>query len=568
MSRRDCLQAARLFRAELLAVLVAALLSACGGGQDSPSDAAAMPPLQQTLLENQACSPQAILEGMAQPIGQDCVRSLPLLRTQARPRALAVTTASASAAVSASSLTPDMLMDWAERQYPELFAPAASPTQSASPYLYRHYASTGNYLAVAGTEIYVLGPVSGGQLSRVGTLADFSCVVANIGCAVPGAPSIVQITPGDRSASIQFGAPGSAGSSPVIQYSASCASGTEPTITALGNSSPITVSGLTNSKKYSCVVTASNKHGTGAPSASASVIPVPPLPSYKATTIKLVSDAGDYIGAGKIYEYNKSNSNITVEASGKSLAIRVAGDENWSAGFELPATQKTWTPGTYDGANGGLSWTGEGRACGSTKGSITVTAASYTDGALDSISLSFVQNCDGRSAALRGTIVWGANDPTQPAGAVTPVPASLWKAAASATPASGGYVYLQSDAGDYIGAGKTYLYTGSPAPQVSGDSSKLSIAVGGWNGTFVPMQNTALQAGYYPDLIRYPFHNPAKGGLSWDGNGRGCNKLSGWFAIDDIAYADKQLQRITLRFTQYCDGKSSPLRGQIVWSRP
>ena len=178
MSRRDCLQAARLFRAELLAVLVAALLSACGGGQDSPSDAAAMPPLQQTLLENQACSPQAILEGMAQPIGQDCVRSLPLLRTQARPRALAVTTASASAAVSASSLTPDMLMDWAERQYPELFAPAASPTQSASPYLYRHYASTGNYLAVAGTEIYVLGPVSGGQLSRVGTLADFSCVVA------------------------------------------------------------------------------------------------------------------------------------------------------------------------------------------------------------------------------------------------------------------------------------------------------------------------------------------------------------------------------------------------------
>ena len=35
-----------------------------------------------------------------------------------------------------------------------------------------------------------------------------------------------------------------------------------------------------------------------------------------------------------------------------------------------------------------------------------------------------------------------------------------------------------------------------------------------------------LQRGYYADLRRYPFHNPAKGGLDWFGEGRGCNTLA------------------------------------------
>ncbi len=64
-------------------------------------------------------------------------------------------------------------MDWAERRYPQLF-PGHQPDIVAPPYVYRHYLSTGNYLGVAGQDVYVLGPLTDGQLTRVGSLADFA----------------------------------------------------------------------------------------------------------------------------------------------------------------------------------------------------------------------------------------------------------------------------------------------------------------------------------------------------------------------------------------------------------
>ena len=57
-----------------------------------------------------------------------------------------------------------------------------------------------------------------------------------------------------------------------------------------------------------------------------------------------------------------------------------------------------------------------------------------------------------------------------------------------------------------------------------------------------------IETGYYPDLERFPFHNPAKGGLSWTGEGRGCNTLRGWFAVDRVTYSGSTLTAIELRF--------------------
>lgn len=572
MKRQCFLQIARLIRADLLALVCATMLAACGGGHDDSSDAA-LPPPAQAVLDGHECSPQAIAEGSAQHLGQQCVRANPLLRPHARPQAA---NAAAAGAAASATLTPDMLMDWAERQYPTLFAPAARPTQIAAPYTFRYYSATGNYIGVAGSDVYVLGPISMGKIALVGTLGDFSCVAANIGCAVPGAPTINKVTPNDKSAVVQFSAPASSGSSPISQYSASCASGFDSIGVASGSSSPITVTGLANGRKYSCIVTASNQQGTSAPSAAVSVTPALP-PSYQATTIKLVSDFGDYIGGGQAYQYNKSNAQIGISANGNRLSVSINGDQDWSGDFVLPAAQKTWTPGTYSGltrypfndaAKGGLSWSGEGRGCNTLTGSITVISANYTDGQLDAISLSFIQNCEGGSSALRGTVTWGANDPTLPPGPTIPVPTNLWKAPTAAVPATGNYIYLQSDSGDYIGGGQTYLYTDAQSPQLIGGISSLRIIVGGWDADFVPMVGTTLQVGYYANLSRYPFHNPFKGGLNWSGNGRGCNTLSGWFAIDEISVNENQLQKISMRFMQFCEGGQTALRGQIRWTRP
>ena len=73
-----------------------------------------------------------------------------------------------------------------------------------------------------------------------------------------------------------------------------------------------------------------------------------------------------------------------------------------------------------------------------------------------------------------------------------------------------------------------------------------------------------LEVGYYGDLQRYPFHNPVKGGLSWSGEGRGCNTLTGWFVVDSLTYDGNTLTAIDLRFQQHCDGGPA-LNGAVHW---
>ena len=77
---------------------------------------------------------------------------------------------------------------------------------------------------------------------------------------------------------------------------------------------------------------------------------------------------------------------------------------------------------------------------------------------------------------------------------------------------------------------------------------------------------TPIKVGYYGDLRRFPFHNPIKGGLSWYGNGRGCNTLTGWFAVDKAIYTGTTLTAIDIRFEQHCEGLVPALRGAIHWT--
>ncbi len=49
----------------------------------------------------------------------------------------------------ATSLTAgaDCVFNWAERTYPEYFAPAGTASATFAPYYYRHYPESGNFLA-------------------------------------------------------------------------------------------------------------------------------------------------------------------------------------------------------------------------------------------------------------------------------------------------------------------------------------------------------------------------------------------------------------------------------------
>jgi hypothetical protein len=89
---------------------------------------------------------------------------------------------------------------------------------------------------------------------------------------------------------------------------------------------------------------------------------------------------------------------------------------------------------------------------------------------------------------------------------------------------------------------------------------------GGWNGEFQAMNSISqIEPGYYGNLTRYPFHNPVKGGISWSGYGRGCNTITGWFAVDRVVYSNGALTALDLRFEQHCEGGTTALHGVVHW---
>jgi hypothetical protein len=455
-----------------------ALLAGCGGGGQDPQSAdgrsastVQLPPSDAAKVGAALCEEPSADYRLVQ--GQ-CFRSSPLLQSlpASEPRLAA-----------ADSLTAESFMDWAEDRFPQFFSPARPITRSLTTstgdvYTYRQYEGTQNILAEAGGIVYVLGPITGNALARIGPLSDFMC----------------QVVPGN------------------------------------------------------------------------------------CTVVTLTSDAGDYVGGGGSYRYTAADSVIQVTASGNYLQIDISGDESWTGQFQLGSSYDRLQPGQHadlmrypfhNPVLGGLSWIGEGRGCNTLSGSITIESATYVGTTLSAIALSFVQHCENAPAALRGTIQWSASDPTKPPGPL-PVPADLWRPSPESVPAAGDYVYLRSDAGDWIGQGQTYLYTGANALMSLAQSNGLAtVGVRGnqsWTGNFDAMNSLAqLTVGYYPGLQRYPFHNPVKGGLNWSGEGRGCNTLTGWFAVDDIAFTSGVVSRIKLRFEQHCEGGTPALRGEINW---
>ena len=77
------------------------------------------------------------------------------------------------------------LMDWAEGAYASFF-PSRQPSQTWGAYTFRFYPN-GNYLAVSGDQVFIMGPVAGGNVPvLVGGLAQFTCQVAPQNCASTG----------------------------------------------------------------------------------------------------------------------------------------------------------------------------------------------------------------------------------------------------------------------------------------------------------------------------------------------------------------------------------------------
>lgn len=300
------------------------------------------------------------------------------------------------------------------------------------------------------------------------------------------------------------------------------------------------------------------------------------------------SQPGDPIGLGEAQLYTQADSVFSVSASGTWLGIDVFAQEQWHGRIAGRSGDARLAPGFYgdlrkfpgfDAAKGGLSWMHSGLFCDALTGWVMIDSVSYDGDTLAAIDLRFEQHCKGVAPALRGRIRWSASDTTSPPGPVNP-PAGLWQPSPSALPAGGNYVFMESDPDDPIGEGRTFLYTGANAeiqvqtadPRPADHSGpRASFYVYGdiwWSGDFVGMSNQMqLVPGYYGNLTRYPFQNPAVGGLGFSGRHIACNTLTGWFVIDKISYARGEVVELDARFEHHCDGEQPAMRGKVHWTR-
>ncbi len=305
--------------------------------------------------------------------------------------------------------------------------------------------------------------------------------------------------------------------------------------------------------------------------------PTPGATPAAGNYVYLQSDSGDFVGGGLTTTNTNVDSLIKMSSNGLTISAVVNGNQNWTGGFRLPSAAVTLQAGYFkdltrtpfaDPAVGGIEWTGDGRGCNNIKGWVVIDKIVLSSGALQSIDMRFEQSCDS-GPLLHGKIHWSSADTSTPPGPVAPPPVNLWKPPVSFVPPLGNYVYLVSDVGDWIGGGRTELLTpnNSTIEMTTDLTAAMRIKVGGWTGDFHGMIGlTQLQPGYYADLQRYPFHNKAKGGLNWSGNGRGCNTLKGWFVVDKVTYVMGQMTAIDLRFEQHCEGGTTAQRGVIHWA--
>jgi uncharacterized repeat protein (TIGR01451 family) len=312
-----------------------------------------------------------------------------------------------------------------------------------------------------------------------------------------------------------------------------------------------------------------------------------PTSSGAPSFIRLQSDAWESIGSagtpvGHNFSYSRANALLDVSADHGVLHVNVSGSQHWISVFYMPDNLDRVTKGTYvdssgitntnthDPNTGGMIWFGEGRACDHID-TFTVDDVVYVAGELASVDIRFEQHCHSEAPALRGQIHWIAADASLPPGPVNPPPAGLWQPASGATPANGNFVYIQSDAHDFIGEGRTETYTQTNAVlSVQENAGELVVTMHGnrlYEAHFKAMAPlTRMAAGYYPDVEILPFGNPAFGRMSFYGDARACDIITGWFVIDSISFTTGgALTGVDARFEQHCEGRAPALRGQIHW---
>jgi hypothetical protein len=136
----------------------------------------------------------------------------------------------------------------------------------------------------------------------------------------------------------------------------------------------------------------------------------------------------------------------------------------------------------------------------------------------------------------------------------------------------GNYLCMTSEADDYVGAGKNWLFTAGDSKFNTIGPGTLTIFVndGDWGLDFLPAKQTPGKPGLYDEAVRTTAAlQGGTNGMDVYGDGRGCNEVTGKFEVLDIKWrVDNVMTRLYVNFEQHCDGKGPALYGYLRYDAP
>jgi hypothetical protein len=143
--------------------------------------------------------------------------------------------------------------------------------------------------------------------------------------------------------------------------------------------------------------------------------------------------------------------------------------------------------------------------------------------------------------------------------------------AANAQPVTSGSLAFSGDQGDYISGGRSYTYStaANDSLNVNSNGNGITISVNGAKGDWWTLGLSApsgqtLVPGVYNAATRAAFKAPTVPGLELSGNGRGCNTLTGSFAIQNVVFGpDNYVEKFDATYEQHCEGGTPALRGEV-----
>ena len=165
-----------------------------------------------------------------------------------------------------------------------------------------------------------------------------------------------------------------------------------------------------------------------------------------------------------------------------------------------------------------------------------------------------------------------------PAAALLPLSGA--EAAVTVETVQDGTLTMTSDAGDYIGQGRSYSFSTTSGNLFFARSSQAGsdilvtvrpdpVDTTFWSLEFAAPTGQQLVPGTYTGAQRATSRDPGAPGLDVNGDGRGCSRVTGSFTVLDAVYEPSgYVDSFHAVFEQHCDGLAPALRGEVQVTNP